>query len=57
MFGHNVLDKEEDDLMFTMEEDEISRKGSNYRSSESLCCASSIQSQIGKIHIALNFSK
>ena len=42
MFGHSVLDKEEDDLMFPMEEDEISRRGSSYRSSEYLCCASSV---------------
>lgn len=38
MYSYSLGYKEDDDLMFDMEEDEMGRKGSSYKSSECLCC-------------------
>lgn len=40
MYSYSLVYKEEDDLMFDMEEDEMAKRGNGYRSSDCLCCSS-----------------
>ena len=41
MYSYSPVYKEEDDLMFDMEEDEMAKRGTGYKSSDCLCCNSS----------------
>ena len=45
MYSYSLVYKEEDDLMFDMEEEEMGRRGSGYKSSECLCCNSNKNNQ------------
>ena len=45
MYSYSLGYKEDDDLMFDMEEDEMARRGSGYKSSECLCCNSNNSNQ------------
>ena len=57
MYSYSLGYKEDDDLMFDMEEDEMARRGSGYKSSECLCCNStnSNQAQLPGDHFEDNF--